>query len=85
MIDSTLVPLIDATVDGFDLSEPFSEIKSRPNMDEEAPAGSCGVIFYTISDEGSHDKIELNVQAFALLAAAPEVAWSSSSEESSQE
>ncbi|EJD34235.1 hypothetical protein AURDEDRAFT_131275 [Auricularia subglabra TFB-10046 SS5] len=66
------VPVINCTVDEFDLSAPFSELKRLPSMQQDPPKGSIGVVFYTISDTGLGKPLEFNVQGFALLATSPE-------------
>lgn len=62
------VPVIDSTVDGFDLSAPFADVTRRPPMQHEPPPESVGVVFYTVTDQGSEHTIDFNVQAFAWVA-----------------
>ena len=69
---AVLVPLFDASVDGFDIGSPFSEIRNLPSMQAEAPSGSIGAVFYTVSDTGSFTPIDFNVQAFGYIATLPE-------------
>lgn len=62
------VPVFDSTVEGFDLSAPFADIVRQPAMQDEPPPESVGVVFYTVTDQGSEHTIDFNVQAFAWVA-----------------
>ncbi|KZW03474.1 hypothetical protein EXIGLDRAFT_695894 [Exidia glandulosa HHB12029] len=64
------IPVIDARSKDIDLDlkKPFSSIARQTCMKEEVPAGSLGVVFYTVTDGGSPHNIDFNIQAFVLLA-----------------
>ncbi|EJD54886.1 hypothetical protein AURDEDRAFT_119237 [Auricularia subglabra TFB-10046 SS5] len=76
------VPLFDAQTKLFNLDETPEQLRDRPDMDDEAPPGALGVVFYTISDGGGPIKIEFNVHAFGLIATDPDGQWSDTWSES---
>ena len=53
-------------------------------MTEEAPPGSVGIVFYTISDTKDERKIEFNIHAFGLIATSPQAQWSESEAEQTE-
>ena len=53
-------------------------------MEEEAPPGSVGIVFYTISDTKDEHKIEFNIHAFGLIATEPQAQWSESEAEETE-
>ncbi|EJD38108.1 hypothetical protein AURDEDRAFT_172867 [Auricularia subglabra TFB-10046 SS5] len=78
LVGAHRVPMFDASVDGFDIHQPFADLKELPNMEQEATPGSVGVVFYTISDAGGPSRIEFNIHGFALVAE-PTLDWPDSS------
>ena len=62
------VPIVDARAKGFDLNTKFADLRTYPAFKVDVRAGSIGIVFYTVTDEGNHLKINFNIHAFVVLA-----------------